>query len=73
MILDGLDVVPSQKDRRRVYEKIEEFLSDAEDLGADVSVVVTTRPTGYDERFPPEPTPSSRGASTAGLSARPFA
>ncbi|AJF68552.1 hypothetical protein SVTN_33640 [Streptomyces vietnamensis] len=52
LILDGLDEVPSQVSRRAVYEKVDELLTDAEDLNADLLVVVTTRPTGYDERFP---------------------
>ncbi|MFJ1708544.1 NACHT domain-containing protein [Kitasatospora sp. NPDC088346] len=51
LILDGLDEVPSQADRRLVYDKIDELLTTAEDRDADLLVVVTTRPTGYDERF----------------------
>lgn len=54
LILDGLDEVPSQMDRRVVYAKIDELLTTAEDRDADLLVVVTTRPTGYDERFSSE-------------------
>ncbi|MFJ4793340.1 NACHT domain-containing protein [Kitasatospora purpeofusca] len=54
LILDGLDEVPSQEARRLVYEKIDELLTTAEDRDADLLVVVTTRPTGYDERLPEE-------------------
>lgn len=51
LILDGLDEVPSLDSRRLVYERIDDLLGKAEDLDADLLVVVTTRPTGYDERF----------------------
>lgn len=51
LILDGLDEVPSQASRRLVYAQIDDLLGKAEDLDADLLVVVTTRPTGYDERF----------------------
>ncbi|GAA4947196.1 hypothetical protein GCM10023205_03840 [Yinghuangia aomiensis] len=52
LILDGLDEVPSLEARRLVYAKLDELLTTAEDIDADLMVVVTTRPTGYDERFP---------------------
>lgn len=52
VILDGLDEVPSLRARRELYEQIERFVAQAEDLDADLLVVVTTRPTGYDERLP---------------------
>ncbi|MEU8001504.1 hypothetical protein AB0B66_10125 [Catellatospora sp. NPDC049111] len=54
LILDGLDEVPSVRSRRLVYHQIDDLLTTAEDLDADLLVVVTTRPTGYDERFPSE-------------------
>lgn len=52
LVLDGLDEVPDPVVRRAIYERIDDLLTDAEDLDADLLVVVTTRPTGYDERFP---------------------
>ncbi|MFD6658569.1 NACHT domain-containing protein [Streptomyces parvus] len=54
LILDGLDEVPSLEARRLVYNKIDDLLTTAEDDDADLMIVVTTRPTGYDERFSAE-------------------
>ena len=54
LILDGLDEVPSASTRRHIYSKIDDLLTAAEDADADLMVVVTTRPTGYDERLPVE-------------------
>ncbi|WP_229075024.1 NACHT domain-containing NTPase [Actinoplanes sp. DH11] len=45
---------PSVAARRLLYEQIEDLLTTAEDVDADLLVVITTRPTGYDERFPPD-------------------
>ncbi|MFE9482910.1 NACHT domain-containing protein [Streptomyces spororaveus] len=52
LILDGLDEVPSVDARRLVHSKIDDLLTIVEDDDADLLIVVTTRPTGYDERFP---------------------
>jgi hypothetical protein len=52
LILDGLDEVPVVEIRRKIYAAINDLLSTADDCDADLLVVVTTRPTGYDERFP---------------------
>jgi hypothetical protein len=52
VILDGLDEVPSLDARRDLYDKIEEFVVQAQDQDADLLVIVTTRPTGYEERLP---------------------
>lgn len=52
VILDGLDEVPSLDARTAVYSRVEEFWARVDDIGADVLMVVTTRPTGYDERLP---------------------
>ncbi|MDX3075939.1 hypothetical protein [Streptomyces sp. MI02-7b] len=52
LILDGLDEVPSASARRQIYSRIDDLLTAAEEVDADLMVVVTTRPTGYDERFP---------------------
>lgn len=51
LVLDGLDEVPSLASRRAVYDVIGDFFVDADDVGADVLMVVTTRPVGYDERL----------------------
>ena len=52
LVLDGLDEVPSLEARLAVYEKLEAFWTAADDLDADLLMIVTTRPTGYDERLP---------------------
>ncbi len=52
VILDGLDEVPSLDGRLHVYAQLERFWSKVDDIGADVLMVITTRPTGYDERLP---------------------
>jgi hypothetical protein len=52
LVLDGLDEVPSAESRRLLYQQIDALLATAEDIDADLLVVVTTRPTGYDERLP---------------------
>ncbi|MGN6686319.1 MAG: NACHT domain-containing protein [Actinomycetales bacterium] len=52
VILDGLDEVPSLDARIAVYSRVEELWAKIDDIGADVLMVVTTRPTGYDERLP---------------------
>jgi hypothetical protein len=52
VVLDGLDEVPSLDVRIAVYDQVEQFWTKVDDLGADVLMVVTTRPTGYDERLP---------------------
>lgn len=73
VILDGLDEVPSLQSRRDLYEQIEVFLANAEELDADLLMVVTTRPTGYEERLPEpgfehlalQPLPAAESASFA--------
>lgn len=52
VILDGLDEVPSLDARIAVYDQVEQFWTKVDDLGADVLMVITTRPIGYDERLP---------------------
>lgn len=53
VILDGLDEVPSLASRQQLYEQLEVFIAQADELDADLLLVLTTRPTGYDERLPP--------------------
>jgi hypothetical protein len=54
LILDGLDEVTQAPTRRRLIEIIDEFIADADDVDADLLVVVTTRPSGFTERFASE-------------------
>lgn len=54
LILDGLDEVTQATIRRRLIEIIDEFIADADDIDADLMVVVTTRPSGFTERFASE-------------------
>ncbi|MCD4849661.1 hypothetical protein LN996_02425 [Arthrobacter sp. AK01] len=53
LVLDGLDEVTSPEVRRRVLDEIDHFVERADAEGADLLVVVTTRPTGYTERVSP--------------------
>ncbi|WP_149205095.1 NACHT domain-containing protein [Actinotalea subterranea] len=53
LVLDGLDEVASRDARRRLIQEIESFVAEAETRGADLLVVVTTRPTGYNEEIAP--------------------
>ena len=51
IILDGLDEVPASSNRRQVMEAIQNFWIDANDVNADIMVVATTRPQGYNDDF----------------------
>lgn len=53
LILDGLDEVPDAAMRRTLYQAIDALLGTADDCDADLLVVITTRPIGYNERFDP--------------------
>lgn len=54
VVFDGLDEVTTPSYRARVLEEIEAFIQDADHQDWDLFAVVTTRPTGYTERFMPE-------------------
>ncbi len=51
VILDGLDEVSAASMRRLLIERITDFMEAADQLDADLLLVSTTRPLGYDERF----------------------
>jgi hypothetical protein len=53
IVLDGLDEVPATSNRNQVLEAATEFFSQAAVLDADVLVVATTRPQGYNDEFSP--------------------
>ncbi len=54
LLLDGLDEVVVPKLQRQMLDRIKDFLSDAERLGAKLFVVATSRPNGYDNQFETE-------------------
>ena len=49
--LDGLDEVPASSNREQVLESIQDFLIDAAESNADILLVATSRPQGYDDDF----------------------
>jgi hypothetical protein len=53
LFLDGFDEVTAPSLRERVIDEITELVDMADNLDADLFVVVTTRPTGYTERILP--------------------
>ena len=55
LILDGLDEVTEPAVRKRLIERVIEFVDDADAHRHDVLVVLTTRPVGYTENIAPGP------------------
>jgi hypothetical protein len=53
LVLDGLDEVPASSNRDEVLDAIQNFWVDAAGSDADVLVVATTRPQGYNDDFSP--------------------
>lgn len=53
VVLDGLDEVPATSNRAEVLRAIADFMTDAGSVDADVFVVATTRPQGYNDDFDP--------------------
>ncbi|MGY4489863.1 NACHT domain-containing protein [Pseudomonas sp. TE3610] len=49
--LDGLDEVPASSNRSQVLGSIQDFLIDAAECNADILLVATSRPQGYDDDF----------------------
>jgi hypothetical protein len=54
LVLDGLDEVPPSSNRNDVLAAIQDFWVDAASCGADILVLATTRPQGYNRDFSPE-------------------
>jgi hypothetical protein len=54
LVLDGLDEVPANAGRDLVMRCIGDFWVDVAQLEADVLVLATTRPQGYNDDFSPE-------------------
>jgi hypothetical protein len=54
MVFDGLDEVLEPTLRHRMLARLSEFLGRADQLGADLQVLATSRPTGYNDQFDPE-------------------
>lgn len=51
LILDGLDEVPATSNREEVIKTVDDFLSVARQMGADIFVVGTSRHQGYAGEF----------------------
>lgn len=51
LVLDGLDEVPASSNRSEVLTAIQNFLVDAHGCNADLLLVATTRPQGYNDDF----------------------
>jgi len=54
VILDGLDEVPASSNRGQVMTAIRDFLVDVSTCNADVLLLATTRPQGYNDEFSPQ-------------------
>ncbi len=53
LVLDGLDELPASSNRGDVLTSIQDFLVDARTCNADLLLVATTRPQGYNDDFSP--------------------
>ena len=54
VVFDGLDEVPASTNRAEVLRAIQEFWVDAASADADILVLATTRPQGYNREFSAE-------------------
>ncbi|GAB7520886.1 NACHT domain-containing protein [Rhodococcus sp. no. 34] len=55
LILDGLDEVTDPGLKKEVLERADDFINRADSiLDADLQVLATTRPTGYNDQFDPD-------------------
>jgi hypothetical protein len=53
LVLDGLDEVPASSNRTQVLDSIQDFLVDAHAANADLLLIATSRPQGYNDDFSP--------------------
>lgn len=51
---DGLDEVPSTNNRKQVLDAVQQFLDEAHNRKADLLVLATTRPQGFEGEFAPD-------------------
>lgn len=51
LVIDGLDEVPSSSNRKQVISAIQSFLAEIRDIEADVLIVASSRPDGYEGEF----------------------
>jgi hypothetical protein len=54
LVLDGLDEVPASSNREDLLNNIRDFWVDAAGCSADILVIATTRPQGYNDDFSPK-------------------
>ena len=53
LVLDGLDEVPASSNRDEVLDAIRSFRIEARECNADLLIIATTRPQGYNQDFNP--------------------
>jgi len=49
LVLDGLDEVPASSNREELLNTVSDFLIDVSQLDADIMIIATSRPQGYDK------------------------